>query len=146
MNSLRGALMITSIYPVLMSDDVAGSAAFFRDRFDFETVFETAWYVSLRRDQWELGIVAFDHPTVPEAFRASTAGILLNIEVADVDAEYRRLVINGPLCPVLDIRSEDFGQRHFIVAGPGRVLVDVIAEIPPGDDYRDSFLTDAQPA
>jgi catechol 2,3-dioxygenase-like lactoylglutathione lyase family enzyme len=134
--------MVTSIYPVLMSDDVAESAEFFRKLFGFETVFETDWYVSLRRDRWELGIVAAEHGTVPEAFRSRASGLLLNVEVADVDAEYRRLVKEGPLTPVLDIRSEEFGQRHFIVAGPDRVLIDVISEIAPGAEYADSFVAD----
>lgn len=133
--------MITSIYPVLMSDDVDGSATFFRELFDFETVFETDWYVSLRRDRWELGIVAAEHETVPDPFRNAARGILLNIEVANVDAEYQRLVSTGRFAPVLDIRSEGFGQRHFIIAGPDRVLVDVISEIEPSVDYVDSFLT-----
>lgn len=132
--------MVTSIYPVLMSDDVPAATAFFRDTFDFELVFEADWYVSLRRDRWELAIVASGHETIPAGFRTSTSGMLLNIEVADVDAEYQRLVTEGGLAPVLDIRSEEFGQRHFIVAGPDRVLVDVISEIPPGEEYADRFL------
>ena len=36
-----------------MSNDVAGSATFFRELFNFHTVFESDWYVSLRRDTWE---------------------------------------------------------------------------------------------
>jgi catechol 2,3-dioxygenase-like lactoylglutathione lyase family enzyme len=80
-----------------MADDVARSATFFRELFGFEVVFEADWYVSLRHDQWELGIVAARHETVPQAFRTAASGILLNVEVDDVDAEYRRLVVDGPL-------------------------------------------------
>jgi hypothetical protein len=132
--------MVASIYPVLMSDDVAGSATFFRELFDFETVFDSDWYVSLRRDRSELGIVAAGHETVPEPFRRVASGVLLNVEVADVDAHYHRLVTVGRIAPVLDIRTEGFGQRHFIIAGPDQVLVDVISEIEPNADYVDNFL------
>jgi uncharacterized glyoxalase superfamily protein PhnB len=65
--------------------------------------------------------------------------MLLNLEVGDVDAEYDRLVTRGPLEAVLPLRSEDFGQRHFIVAGPDGVLVDVITPIEPSAGYAAQF-------
>ena len=52
--------MISSVYPVLMSTDVARSAEFFTDSFGFERVFEADWYVSLRRDAWELAQAILD--------------------------------------------------------------------------------------
>ncbi|PJJ57713.1 putative glyoxalase superfamily protein PhnB [Mumia flava] len=124
----------TSIYPVLMTEDVTTTAAFYREHFGFETVFETDWYVSLRRDRWELAVLEASHPTIPAAGRPA-AGILINLEVDDADAEYERLVTSGPLEPLLPLRSEDFGQRHFIVAGPDGVLVDVITPIEPTGEY-----------
>ena len=47
----------------------------------------------------------------------------VSVEVDDVDAEWERLVVRAGLRPVLPLRSEDFGQRHFIVADPAGVLV-----------------------
>ncbi len=41
---------ITSLYPVLMVDDVATAARFYREELGFETTFEADWYVSLRSD------------------------------------------------------------------------------------------------
>ena len=97
----------TSIYPVLMTSDVAATAAFYREHFGFEPTFEADWYVSLRREAWELAVLDSSHKTVPEPFRgASAGGMLLNVEVEDADAEYRRLVTDGPLEAVLPIRSE----------------------------------------
>lgn len=128
-------MTVTSIYPVVMSQDVAAATGFFRDLFGFEVVFEADWYASLRRDRWELAFVDASHPTIPEGFRAPSQGLLINIEVDDVDAEYRRLVVEGGHTLVLDIRSEDFGQRHFILAGPDNVLVDIISPIPMTGDF-----------
>ncbi len=131
-------MTFTSFYPVIMSSDVAVTAGYFREHFAFETVFEADWYVSLRRDTWELGILAHDHPTIPDGFRQSASGLLLNIEVEDVDAEYRRLVEEGGQTPLLDIRSEDFGQRHFILEGPAGVLIDVITPIPVTGEFAEA--------
>lgn len=132
--------MLTSCYPVLMSKDVSAAADFYIEHFDFTTVFAADWYVSLRREQWELAILQTGHPTVPTDYRDLRAGgVLLNFEVADVDAEYRRLVTNGALEPVLELRSEEFGQRHFIVSGPDRVLIDVITPIEPSPQFAANF-------
>jgi len=129
-------MALTSSYPVLMTHNVATTSAFYREHFDFEVVFEADWYVSLKRDQWELGVLDAAHATIPESARGHVAtGLLLNLEVDDVDAEYDRLVTKGALQPLLDIRSEDFGQRHFIVSGPDGVLVDVITPIEMAGEF-----------
>ena len=67
---------------------------------------------------------------MPAGFRTTARGLLLNVEVPDVDAEYERLVRGAGLPLELDLRTEEFGQRHFIVADPAGVLVDVITEVP----------------
>jgi catechol 2,3-dioxygenase-like lactoylglutathione lyase family enzyme len=128
-----------SCYPVLMTRDVAATAAFYRDHLGFETTFEADWYVSLRRGTHELAVLDAGHPTVPAGHGRPASGVLINLEVDDVDAEYRRLVLDGPLDALLPIRSEEFGQRHFIVAAPDGVLIDVITEIPAGESYEDAF-------
>lgn len=129
--------MITSIYPVLMTDDVAASARYFVDAFEFETVFDSDWYVSLRRDSWELAFLDATHETIPDGYRTPATGMLLNIEVDDADGEYARLTARADTEIALPLRSEDFGQRHFIVVAPGGVLVDVIQPIPFAGVYAD---------
>ena len=126
---------LTSVYPVLMTHDVPAAAAFYRTHFGFELAFESDWYVSLTRDRWELAILDATHPTIPTRGRPAS-GILMNLEVDDVDEEYDRLVIHGPLEALQPLRSEDFGQRHFIVAGPDEVLIDVITPIQPSEELR----------
>lgn len=133
-------MSVTSIYPVLLTADVASAVRFYREHFGFSVTFESEWYVSLRRDQWELAVLDRRHETIPAPWRGTAAGgLLVNLEVDDVDAEYRRLVEEGPLEAVLSIRSEAFGQRHFIVPGPDGVLVDVITPIEPDDTFAAQF-------
>jgi len=64
----------------------------------------------------------------------------VNVEVGDVDAEYARLVTSGGLAAVLPLRSEAFGQRHFIVAAPDSVLVDVITPIEPDETLTAQYV------
>ena len=125
--------MITSIYPVLMSNDVAATTEFFRDAFALETVFESDWYVSLRSGTFELAVLDSTHESIPAGHRTAAAGVLVNIEVEDVDAEHERLVTRGGAAVAQGLRSETFGQRHVILVAPGGVLVDVIQPIPITD-------------
>ena len=132
----------TSYYPVLMSDDVAAQAAFYKEHFGFKALFESDWYVHLQSSEDKrvnLGIVQWDHETVPPAGRAKTQGLLINFEVRDPDAVYARVQAAG--LPVLrTLRDEAFGQRHFITADPCGVMIDVIKPIPPSAEFAAQYL------
>ncbi|GGZ61164.1 glyoxalase [Streptomyces inusitatus] len=134
--------MLSSFYPVIATDRVQETVDFYTRLMGFEITFEADWYVSLRRAgdlPYELAVLDHTHPTIPEGYRNPVTGLLLNFEVDDVDAEWERLVVRGGLTPRLELRTEEFGQRHFIVADPSGVLVDIITEIPPAESYADGF-------
>ncbi len=130
---------LSSVYPVVCTADLAASKDFYVRLFGYEVTFESDWYVSLRRGPYELALLDHEHPTLPAAYRRPVAGLLLNFEVADVDAEWERLVVREGLAPELTLRDEDFGQRHFIVADPNGVLVDVITPIAPTEEYASQY-------
>jgi catechol 2,3-dioxygenase-like lactoylglutathione lyase family enzyme len=139
-------MRFNSFYPVIMTRDLAASKAFYTGHFGFGVTFEADWYISLKADQdppFELALLDPIHPTVPAGFRRGLeGGLLLNFEVDDVDGEYERLRQAG--LPIhLDLRTEAFGQRHFIVADPNGVLVDVIKVVPPSSDYAALYRDDA---
>ena len=133
---------LDSFYPVICARDVTASRAFYTRHFGFEVTFEADWYVSLRRPEpphYELALLDHTHETLPERYRRPVQGLILNFEVADVDAEHRRLVEQAGLTEELSLRSEDFGQRHFIVAAPDGVLIDVITPIAPSASFAAQF-------
>ncbi|MFE9191732.1 VOC family protein [Micromonospora sp. NPDC007208] len=133
---------LTSFYPVICTTRLAECHDFYRHSLGFETTFEADWYVSLRRPGppvYELALLDHRHPTVPAAHRKPVRGLLLNLEVTDIDAEWERLVVHGGLHPELTLRDEDFGQRHFILADPAGVLIDVITPIPPAPDWAERY-------
>ncbi|MBD0414626.1 VOC family protein [Oryzicola mucosus] len=127
----------TSYYPVLMADDVAVTMRFYVEHFRFKPLFESDWYVhlqSVEEKRVNLGIVRFDHETVPEEGRGRASGLLINFEVEYPDAVYGRIVEAG--LPILrSLRDEPFGQRHFITRDPNGVLIDVIKPIPPSKAF-----------
>ncbi|WP_367718485.1 VOC family protein [Nitratireductor sp. GISD-1A_MAKvit] len=138
---------VTGYYPVIMTEKVAETAAFYCAHFGFRPAFEADWYVHLSSSDdphVSLAILDGQHPTVPEGGRGSASGVILNFEVEDVDAEYDRLRGEG-LPVLLDLRDEVFGQRHFITADPNGVLIDVIKPIPPSAEFAAQYAPDAIP-
>ncbi len=139
----------SSYYPVIMTDDVAGTAAFYVKHFRFKELFAIDWYVHLQSAEDEsvnLAVLDSRHETVPEPARgAKAAGLILNFEVEDPDAEYERVRAAG--LPILHtLRDEAFGQRHFITADPNGVLIDVIKPIPPSEEFAAHYQPGAAPS
>jgi catechol 2,3-dioxygenase-like lactoylglutathione lyase family enzyme len=130
-------------YPVIATRDVAAARDFYVRHFGFEVTFDADWYVSLHRPdapQYELALLDHTHPTLPTGHRTALGGgLLLNFEVDDVDAEHDRLVGRAGLPELLSLRTEEFGQRHFIVAAPDGVLVDVITPVAATGGYADQY-------
>ncbi|MFB4306501.1 VOC family protein [Actinomadura sp. GTD37] len=139
-------VQLRGFYPVIATRDVAASRRFYGRHFGFEVTFEADWYVSLHRPDaphYELALLDHSHPTIPEGHRtALRGGLLLNFEVDDVDAEHRRLVERAGLPELLSLRTEDFGQRHFIVAAPDGVMIDVITVVPATGEYAAQYVQD----
>jgi len=135
-----------SFYPVILTNQVAATSAFYIEHFGFQKVFEADWYVSLKMSgsstAYELAVLDATHPTIPAAYRTQVKGLILNFEVEDVDAEYERLIQKRKLPLELDIRDEDFGQRHFITSDPNGVLIDIIKVIPPTEAFSGQYIAD----
>ena len=135
-------MQCTQFYPVLMTERVRETARFYIDHFGFVPQFEADWYVHLQSatdPALNLAVLARGHATIPAAQRqASVGGLLLNFEVADVDAEHARLMAAG-LPEVQPLRSEDFGQTHFITQDPNGVLIDLITPIEPSKAFKAQY-------
>jgi uncharacterized glyoxalase superfamily protein PhnB len=140
-------MKLTSYYPVICTENVAATRTFYETHFGFTAVFAADWYVHLTLESApgvNLAVLDCHHATIPEGFRTSARGLLLNFEVEDVDAEYERL--RGAVPVQLALRDEPFGQRHFIVADPNGVLIDVIMPIPPSAEFAALYQQEALPS
>ena len=117
---------VTSVYPVLMTTDVAASSDFYQRVLGFEVTFSADWYVSMRTGVFELGLVGATHPTIPEGYRRPAAGLLVNIEVDDVDAAHRSAVDRG-LRIVHPLTDEEWGVRRFFFEDAAGNIVNVLS-------------------
>jgi catechol 2,3-dioxygenase-like lactoylglutathione lyase family enzyme len=138
-------MKLFSFYPVIGTGKIKETKDFYATYFPFIITFENDWYVSLVTRQnppFQLALVDYRHPSVPAEFRKPAQGIIINFEVEDVDTEYQRLREAG--LPIhLELKSEDWGQRHFITSDPNGLLIDVIKLIPPSAEYAGQYSEEA---
>ena len=130
-------MRVTSVFPVVCASDLEASRDFYRDLLGLDVVFECGWYTLLRSSEdanVQLGFVALCHQSVPEGLAVEPAGVLVTVEVDDVDAVHERALRRG--APIaLPLRDEEFGQRHFMAVDPSGILLDVVQPIAPARPF-----------
>ena len=131
---------MNALYPTILSDSVAATKDFYVSLLELRTDFDSDWAVYLStpsNDAIKLAIVDRRHDSVPAPFQRAAAGVLISVEVDDVDQAWARAAALG--APVRqELRDEPFGQRHFMVSDPNGLLLDVITPIP----FSDGFLAE----
>jgi uncharacterized glyoxalase superfamily protein PhnB len=43
---------------------------------------------------------------------------------------------------VLDIQSEDWGQRHFAIEDPNGVYLDIVQSFEPSEEYQSDYVSE----
>lgn len=111
----------------IVTDKVAQSRDFYVRLFGCEVVFEADWFVLLRSGDAELGFLQPGLDSQAPVFRRpfAGAGVWITFDVDDVQAELARLVSLGVPIEV-PLRTEPWGDRHFVVMDPSGVPVDVV--------------------
>lgn len=128
------ACVFSALYPVVGVDSPAETSNAMQKHFGLTPVFETDWYVHLKAPAgpMQIGLVRFDHESVPEGARRSVSGgaCFVIIDAADVRAVW---LARDPELEILQtLTDEAWGQRHFICRLPGGLMVDVVHMLPAG--------------
>lgn len=142
-------MRLKSLFPVIVTSKLAQARDFYVEHFDFRVVFQADWYVQLhgfRGKEAPPMELAFMLPNVENQpallhMAFSGAGVILSMEVDDVDAVYTKLNRAGALKEVvIDLRDEPWGQRHFLFKDPAGTLLDVFQMIPPTtSEYAEAY-------
>lgn len=129
-------MKVNSFYPILMTSTVEEDASFYMKNLGFKATFTSDWYISLI-DHYgnELAILDGNHETVPEGFNGTTTNVILNFEIDKIEEIYTNLVKSSDIKIDLDLKKEEFGQEHFIIVGPNKILIDIIKVIPASEEF-----------
>ena len=131
-----------SSFPVFIVADLKKAKVFYTAHFDFAVAFENDWYLHLASTSGiQVGFMRPDQPTQPAMFHPAYEGrgVIFSLEVNDVDAAYAE-ARQASMNIVFDLRSEDWGQRHFCVADPNGIHLDVVQAVAPTAAYAESYV------
>lgn len=131
-----------SSFPVFTVSDLAAAKAFYTSNMGFEVAFEGEWYLHLATESGvQVGFLLPDQPTQPSIFHQAYggSGVIFSLEVDDADSAYSE-ALERKLDIVLELRSEDWGQRHFCLRDPNGVYLDIVQAFEPTDEYRQGYV------
>ncbi len=135
--------MITpnTAFPVFIVNNIEKAKTFYEKYFDFNVVFENEWYLHLVSNSGiQVAFMLPDQPTQPNIYHTkfSGSGVIFSLEVNDADSVYS-FAKKQALDIVLDLRSEEWGQRHFSLKDPNGIYIDIIQAIQPTDEYKQDY-------
>jgi uncharacterized glyoxalase superfamily protein PhnB len=133
-----------SSFPVFTVKDLEAAKTFYTEQFGFEVIFEGDWYIHLVSNSGiQVGFLLPNQPTQPPIFQQQYAGdgVIFSLEVEDADAAFLTAQSNG-LNIVLDIQSEDWGQRHFAIEDPNGVYLDIVQSFEPNEEYQSDYVSE----
>jgi len=121
---------VTRLLPNICTDRMEETRDFYVSLLGFVVgTVHPGWYIQLvspTDSRIQIGIVRRDAEFTPEAFQRSAQGVIISVQVDDVDAVHTAAMQRG-LQIAQALRTEDFGMRHFMVADPNGLLVNVLA-------------------
>ena len=138
--------MITanSSFPVFIVESLDTAKIFYSDNFDFSVAFENEWYLHLLSASGiQIGFMAPNQRSQPDMFHKSFDGngVIFSLEVEDADSAYSAAKAKA-LDIVLELRSEEWGQRHFCVKDPNGIYLDIVQAIEPAEEYQQAYETE----
>ncbi len=121
-----------SFYNGIVTSKLQESKEFYTKNLGFSIKFENEWFVLLDWDGRELAFMFPDLEFQNQIFRGEFGGkgLWLTVEVDDVEAEYERIQNLGILI-VVELRQEDWGEKHFSVVDPNGIGVDFVKHQAP---------------
>ena len=120
--------MINKLHPLTITEKHSETAEFYKTYFNFEEVFTSDWYIQLsHKNGAEIAVMSPNLPNQPAFLHDAHAckGIVFTFETEDAKEVFENLKNKGATFKV-DLRDEEWGQRHFILEDPSGVFVDIV--------------------
>jgi catechol 2,3-dioxygenase-like lactoylglutathione lyase family enzyme len=118
----------------VLVEDVAAARDFLVEKLGFKVTVDLGWYADFCHESSEsfmFDLVQADHESTPEPYRGRpVTGTILALVVEDATGEEARLREAGADI-VSPNKDEPWGQRHFYVAVPGGLLLEIVQMIAP---------------
>lgn len=125
-------IQLTQMFPVLVSENLGRLKSFYSEHFGFQAVFyDPEFYLHLMHSQSgvQLGFLVPDHPSQPRFLHslASQKGMVISFEVPKIESAYT-IAIDAKLEMVMELKEENWGQKHFMIRDPQGFVIDIIED------------------
>ena len=134
---------LKSSFPVFIVKDIEAAKSFYTENLSFDVVFSGDWYIHLVSTTGvQVGFMLPDQPTQPSIFQKSYngEGVIFSLEVEDADTAFA-VAKSKSLNIVLELRSEDWGQRHFCIQDPNGIYLDIVQSFEPTEEYQSDYVS-----
>lgn len=132
-----------SSFPVFIVKDLDTAKSFYTENFGFNVVFSGDWYIHLVSNTGiQVGFMLPNQPAQPPVFQKPYIGegVIFSLEVEDADTAFAAAKSQS-LNIVLELRSEDWGQRHFCIQDPNGIYLDIVQSIEPAEEYQSDYVS-----
>ena len=114
----------------IITDKLEETKSFYVNKLGFTIVWEADWFILLATPNGSdtISFLLPNHPTQELSnFRQpfNGKGVYLTIEVDDVDLYFKEVMKSG-VDIALNIRSEEWGDRHFAIIDPNNIGIDFV--------------------
>jgi len=116
--------------------DVEKCKDFYQRHFSARIEFDCGWYVNMRIGSSGASVQFMQPQGEIPAFQG--AGVTLNFNVMDVDAEYERLTGEG-LEVAMPLEDHPWGDRGFSIVDPIGNAVYIYSEREPSEEFRQYY-------
>jgi catechol 2,3-dioxygenase-like lactoylglutathione lyase family enzyme len=133
-----------SSFPVFTVKDLDAAKSFYTENLGFDVVFSGDWYIHLvSKSGIQVGFLLPDQPNQPPIFqkRYLGEGVIFSLEVEDADAAFTAAKSKSQNI-VLELRSEDWGQRHFCIQDPNGIYLDIVQSFEPTEEYKSDYVSE----
>lgn len=120
----------------IITKKLSETKEFYTGKLGFTVIFENEFYLLLQTPGGsdQISFLVPDHPTQRPVFQSAFAGkgVYLTIEVENADTEYKRVKALG--IPIeIELRNEEWGDRHFAIKDPNGIGIDIVTYTKPGN-------------
>lgn len=120
----------------IITENFQETKAFYTEILGFGITFENDFYVLMHtpNESAEISFLKPNHPSQQPIFQQAFEGrgVYLTIEVENVDEVYKQLK-NKNVEFEVEIRDEDWGDRHFVIMDPNGIGIDIVTYTAPGN-------------
>lgn len=120
--------MINKLHPLTITEMLEETATFYKTYFNFSEVFTSDWYIQLAHEKGaEIAIMRPHLSNQPSILQNPHAGngVVYTFETDDATEAFEAIKQkDAPF--VLELKDEEWGQRHFILEDPSGIYVDVV--------------------